>query len=623
MNNKTFDAALRAAAQREKWNVSEHTNHRLMKTIQNPTAFQKVRRLTARTLAIALIAVLLISAVAYAATQIPSIVELYEKWFGDPKTVAILKEQTVQEQSAIYELQDVDVTLSEVIFDGNTLYATGLIKAKEDRNVILIGGDYGPNDAYAIDAYRGVPVPKETVSYREKAEQTGARLLRVSAGVEAARDGGSGSYMKDCVIHADGTISFITEFSDVAVDENGLIHAALNAQQIEITKDGMALEDTRNQQSWHFTVEAIAKELHTPVPTPVATPIPAKDEAQTLIVIGGNKFDEGYLAFQKQNPETLVDFSRYRNYLDAERLVHEMLKQRITDWDVMYCAFPEASDLRLIRSGTTADLNTSAYLKEQIAQMYPNIQSLVGSQGKLLAIPYWPSVKHYPMPHVKHFEELGITIDPLPRTFDELLELVECYLDLPLEKRSGYTLAEMANRDYLTSFVLDMQTILCRYENKPLTYDTPELKALLERIGQLTQRIQNEEKPWSENENSGRKLLFGQARSSYTLYEGAPAVLEGRAGLYLVNPNSPRLEKAIGYVECIVKSYDEETKQELYPALAKNATQEQAYYEGFMPEFETGYDLSAPYAALRTKYYEGELTVDAFLKQLEALFERM
>lgn len=656
MTNKQFDQLLRASAQMEEFTLSEHTENKLINVIRNPVSRNRVGRFTTRTLVIALICVLLLTAVAFAAANAPSIIELYERWFGSSETVDMLKKQTVQEKGDVYELPDIRITLTEVIFDGNTLYSTGLVEPIPEKNVVLLSSDYGPGSPFGVDQYRGATVPEGAISNQEKAAQTGARMVLCSVFVEA--EGGSGSYMQDFMLHPDGTYSFVGEFPDVAIGDDGLIHVTLTALQYEVTEDFTEIDGTRAMKEWAFTVEALADELRTPEPAPEVTPMPEEMSKDALNVVGMSKdFDPAYEAFTQENTGAVINYIPSRSADNQTSDWKTMLMSGLADWDVMvtgYDAYKDTFDY--LRKGGAADLSESEYISGQVANMYPRISEFLTKGGTLIGIPHWTSIQRYEMPRAELFAELGIDMSQPPRTLYELLDLFERYLDVDKDKRAGYVLLpESPIRALLTETAIRIQAALCRFEGKPLEYSTPEFRAVLERVNEVSKRIKDEEVQWVEG-GSDRKVLLDQYAQSYALYEGAPVVIEADMSVVFVNPNSPRKEQAIRYVECVLENMDDWTKGEVYrltgedaeykpaegqswyyPDASTDMTEEQyaqyeqwqrwyyseytapnLFYEAHLPYFEDN-ALYQEYAVLLKRYYADDMGVEAFAAGLDAL----
>lgn len=112
--------------------MTKRTDDRLKRALDAPALNVRIRRLTARTAALALLIVLLLTAVALAAVNAPGILDVLRSWNEDDSDVfRSLKEQTAQPQHQVYELPDATITVTEAIFEGNELYVTGLVEPKQ------------------------------------------------------------------------------------------------------------------------------------------------------------------------------------------------------------------------------------------------------------------------------------------------------------------------------------------------------------------------------------------------------------------------------------------------------------------------------------------------------------
>lgn len=559
MTYKQFDAVVRTSARMEEFELTEHIKNRLREAIANPAAGKKIKRLTARTVLIALLIVLLLSAAAYAAATNPTILEIYTSWFGkDNKTVKTLNEQTVQTPELSFELDDIVIRMTQAIFDGNTLYTTGTVSAKETSNVVIMADGYVPKDPANADFHRSDADYSNSPTYRDVAKQTGAKLLHTYVRVEA--EGGSGETMSDTIPLADGTYSFVTEFPDAKVTGDS-IKGTVIAHQYEMTEDGIEIPGTRVRKEWTITVPAIAKEIRTPVPTPVVTPVPEDVQEQALIVVGDSPYGKPAGFYKAAYPDSPVV---YRNGPQDEngmyRITDAILKGT-ADWDVMYVNTSQIDLNLLMESGCLKELSGYPQLMDKVSAMYPAIRDALMKNGKLYAVPQWINSSAYScgscFTDTDVWTDLGFKENDIPKSIGELCDFIDKWLNRPKEERKNVIVnragAEYSYHAWLLNLLLDKHIDYYEYVKEPLTFDTDLFSRLLKQIDEVSARLNKEEKT-----SQGSRILINDANQLDDAARIAPLSLSSDLPylhscdmfVYIINPNSKHMEQAVKYAQC-------------------------------------------------------------------------
>ncbi len=576
MTNKQFDNIVRCSARMEEFELTEHMKSRLRETIENPVSRKKMHSLTLRTVLMAMLIVLMLSAVAYAAATNPTIIEIYTKWFGaDNKTVKTLSEQTVQTPELGYALDDITIQLTQVIFDGNTLYTTGTVSAKETSNVVILADDYQPRDPANADFHRSSEDFSKSPTYLEVAQQKGAKLLHTYVWVEA--EGGDGSYMNDNIPLKDGSYSFITEFPDVKVTGDS-IPCTIGALQYEVNEDGIEVPGTRTRKDWFFTVPAIAKEIRTPVPTPVLTPMPADVQSQALIVAGDSPDSMTAKFYKAAYPGAPVVYSN--TLYDENGVYHatQMILDGTSEWDVMCITTGETDLPLLMESGRLADLSGYDWVMGKASALYPSIKNALMKDGKLYALPGRIFSRDYACGSYSMdtdvWGDLGFTQSDIPKTIDELCDFIDKWLQRPKAERDNVVVSdEGASYSYhawLLDLLLDRYIDYYDYAKETPAFDTALFTRLLARIGEVSARIQQEEKVVP-----GTKVLLNLANplddttriAPLGLSKDHPYLKSSDMIVYIVNANSKHLEQAIAYAQCGFITPSDEQRIWMYDGL--------------------------------------------------------
>ncbi len=534
--------------------VPDSFERRVALTLRGIEEGKPVKRLTLRTVLITALILVLLAIVAYAAIAIPSIRDIYSEWYGqDNETTQLLGEQTAQAPNQTFELDDVTITLTEVIFDGNTLYSTGVVKAKEGRDIVLLPPpDYSPRDIAFVDTMRGEVAPDGAPSYAELAAQKNARLVYSNVWIEA--EGGSGSYMNDAMPLSDGTYQFINEFDDVTV-RDGRIAVTVEAMQYDVTDEHVRVEGTEDRQKWQISIPAIAEAIITPEPTDVPpTPMPAAMQSEALRVIGES--ENGWVGgpFREKWPQEPV------LYVDnplAEELVMSIGAEQWVDlpeWDVM--SLHTTDDLKgLMAAGKLADLSGDLALMDEVNKMFPTIRDAVMHEGKLYAIPVFISGEFFSAgllgSEVDGWTQYGLTEADLPGSFEQLCDFIVRWMQRPAEQRKGAILFPNGVRHTLLDPLLDQYVVAQAMSGQPLTFDTPEFRRLLAAMRTAADAAKVEKRG---------NVDFSLFHVTPSAIQNAPRVLpkrltpdapiryDARMTVLVVNADSPRKDQAMRYV---------------------------------------------------------------------------
>jgi hypothetical protein len=169
----------------------------------------------------------------------------------------------------------------------------------------------------------------------------------------------------------------------------------------------------------------------------------------------------------------------------------------------------------------------------------------------------------------------GYTEKDIPQTLDELLDFIGKWLDRPAAEREKGIIsmagAEGSYRAWLLDMLLDKYLDYCEYAGKPLDFDTELYTRLLQRMNEVSARLEKEERP-----GPGKQILFCdtpsllESVSRFTplrLSQDVPYLASSSMFVYIINPKSRHLEQAVDYVRCGLIETDDSQRIMIYEGL--------------------------------------------------------
>ncbi len=223
---------------------------------------QRTRKVSLRTAIIVAALVLALGGVAYAMIYSKT-ADLFGWFYGDEKREELLAGD-IAFSGEQYTLGDVVYTLDEAIYKDGWVYGLGTIKAVQGSNIVLITEDYHVDEAAGYMLYYGgESIPEDAPSYKELAQQRGAKIILAKCVAEGIvnEDGSlnSSEIGYSLIPQADGTIQFSFEFEGGTVNEEGrlvqdTIQRALSYQlklrlaNWEVDEDGYWLRDDPDEE---------------------------------------------------------------------------------------------------------------------------------------------------------------------------------------------------------------------------------------------------------------------------------------------------------------------------------------------------------------------------------------
>jgi ABC-type glycerol-3-phosphate transport system substrate-binding protein len=207
--------------------------------------------------------------------------------------------------------------------------------------------------------------------------------------------------------------------------------------------------------------------------------------------------------------------------------------------------------------------------------MYPNIRESLTFDGKIAAIPYNMYANTFGF-NLKTLEEIGLTEDDTPKTYYELLEFIERWIneysaDYPDIKLFEY--CENLNNQLMYA-ILYAQTAYCGAQDETLIFDTPVMRKLLAKLESidftpLSENVSFEgdvQRQWeaaSSDDSAPLFILFCPIsidRYSYAtnwkfepmplaLDESMPALLDAQVTWLVLNQKAADSEEAMRFMQ--------------------------------------------------------------------------
>ena len=288
--------------------------------------------------------------------------------------------------------------------------------------------------------------------------------------------------------------------------------------------------------------------------------------------------------FQAEHPEVTLTESRMEGYpLNASEMAGKMLTREF-DYDVFTAMTAYSLPQELIDKGYVLDLSGSEIIREAVSRLYPALQAQVTRDGKIYAFPN--RVELDPLPQCGNpdvWAELGYTEADVPQSFGEYLDFLDAWvarqqedpqpqywvyntMDELIYDEAWYTM--MLTRQLMENYILQKQ-----YAGEPLTFDEPELLALLERVRATGAAIYGIEPVKTESMGAGRPLFSryvatAEQRAAWhvpmRLNREQPDVLCGRIDMAMVYAGTDAPELAIQYIECVVQNNEDYLDTDIY-----------------------------------------------------------
>lgn len=305
----------------------------------------------------------------------------------------------------------------------------------------------------------------------------------------------------------------------------------------------------------------------------------------TLYFEGSDKNSDAYQAFAAAHPELNVE-TVSNIYLSTTGIINALLTGEFP-YD-SYVMMSNSFDIQaMMDKGYCAGLNGSSLITEQIGLMYEPIQKLLSQDGQIYGAPFFCYIGYYAYDPVA-WEAAGLTAEDVPTSFEELLDFLERWVEHikhePEEQISvcntfdSELYGEHSYVSYLVDRLISNYIMQCNYASRPIRFDTPDFRSLLERCQRIGKDLYRYEPEWK-----GEMALFNDQHGMRNLAYFIPLRMTAE---------EPMLIKAVLYVSFVnVRSEHQPLAVEyLEDRLTYTALEDQAYlYRDAQPVEDPGY----------------------------------
>lgn len=273
-----------------------------------------------------------------------------------------------------------------------------------------------------------------------------------------------------------------------------------------------------------------------------------------LRVLGG--VDEEVLqAFRQLHPE--VEVKESYGYLSPEDFAQQMVLQDST-YDIYCTDYTDIDFKNVMEKHYCVDLSGSEIIRAEVQAMVPEVVARVTEGERIYALPsYYEAAA--PCYYASVLEGLGLTEADLPTTYDDFLDFV-VWFDAYRESlpEPVYLFNHVFVYRALVRMITTTQVDNCIRAGEPITVDTPEYRALLERLTALRPVL--ERCSWTGQRGfCDGEWLFEEGASVYgidgllpffpAIAAGDKPCAEGAIGVAFINPYSQHQELALELLE--------------------------------------------------------------------------
>lgn len=306
----------------------------------------------------------------------------------------------------------------------------------------------------------------------------------------------------------------------------------------------------------------------------------------TTIRIRPYSWSEGYNLAYYAFTESHGDIGVVQeDYGDETALLQAMMNQ--DDRVDIYILSSDSSVYGAVyERGFMGDLSGDEKLVEAVSQMYPMARETASRDGKLVAVPLGLSGESVAY-NQKAWEDLGLTEEDVPRTWDQLLDLMET---LP-EKLAGT--AYRAFDFYYTQEGIRGELLMQMLRNYALqhpdeSFSGPALQRLTDRVARIDletlgifteEEMETAESRYEELGGMKTALLSINSNPGLTIYDQdmqclpmaftaeEQPILPVTMVMAFMNPFSRHPAEAMAYLECLAEHLDLATEYALHEEL--------------------------------------------------------
>ena len=291
-----------------------------------------------------------------------------------------------------------------------------------------------------------------------------------------------------------------------------------------------------------------------------------------LMVTSILRIDPSYLgieaqirSFAKLHPEIAIEYAQ-----DVPTEADKFLENMKTAQVDVYACWLDSDFIHLRDKKYVADLSASNVLTDAVKAMMPNLTKELLVDGHLYALPvsidgsvhgYYPAA----------FEEAGIPLEEVPKTYEEFLDFIVTWNKEYMLDHDNIAFFDYAPDLFadLLERIVDTQILTCIAEGVPVTFDTPAMHSLLNRLVDLKTAISGlsyHAVVWNSNELALFKDYYSAKPEGYridyaralrlSLDDETPPVIKVDLGVMYINPYSENFDAAVELLEYLAQNLD-------------------------------------------------------------------
>lgn len=291
--------------------------------------------------------------------------------------------------------------------------------------------------------------------------------------------------------------------------------------------------------------------------------------------------------FRLSHPEIPVQ-SVNMGFQLTPAMVSQLIRGNDAATDIYMVRTFEAGYSELLKKGFCSDLSGQEDIYSEVMRMPPALSSALMVDGQLLGVPVemefdpWTALSC----SYETLDELGIIFEEIPTNLLDLLDRVlEWYQDGTLD---GVRLFDSGDQAFsLTWFVLNNYAHYASANSRPLDYDTPLFKSLLEKCDRLCALSAQQSAPSATSlflfsTSSPKELLSDWDESQKAFLPmppqpGMPPCYPVFLTVAVLNPLSRNKELALTYLQSLLKELPAQRRLYFWPDQARTA--ERSWYQ--------------------------------------------
>ena len=293
-----------------------------------------------------------------------------------------------------------------------------------------------------------------------------------------------------------------------------------------------------------------------------------------LFFEGSDQNSVAYQKFTKSHPECIVN-TETNIYRSTNEIISALLTGEFP-YDTFVMTTTSFDIKKLMKKGYCANLSESPVIQKELEQMYEPIQQQLTYEGKLYGAPFYCYIGYYAY-RPDAWEAAGLTQEDVPTSFTELLDFLEAWVERIIDEPeddisvcnafASEAYGEDSYISYLVDHLIQNYIMDYNYANKPLRFDTPLFRNLLERCEKIGADLYLYE-PRVKGDFALFEDLYGMRELAHLIplrmTNEQPVLIKASLYTGFLNARGQHQELATEYLEAVVTSIAPEMGAYLY-----------------------------------------------------------